>query len=332
MAEEDMPCAGPGCSGIGTKFCSHCKKEAYCSRDCQVKAWKSHKLVCQKVDSVDNAIRELFKQGKLYSAREQLRQLPTASAKLEAELAELVALGVHSEILGGALRLEDVGELGLGFVAARDLAAEEPLLFDTAFLTAPVNGAKAPHFLMAEKIAKRLAGGARRKSAKADVQADFFFNTVKAGLPLKHGMVRAAIEEASIEDDVRDQMLVCAIVEGCALYCTEEPEHMALYPVAARLNHSCAPNARIESDRSTLVVRANCPIAKGAEVFITYLPTALLEEPGEQRRARLEGGRGFECACEKCRPERDALTGAAEAASSVAVTTACPEPESIEVD
>merc|ERR1712129_53899 len=167
-------------------------------------------------------------------------------------------------------------------------------------------------------IAKRLAGGARRRSAKADGQAEFFFNHVKEGLPLKHGMFREAIADTTIEDEMKEQMLVCAIVEGCALYCTEEPDHMSLFPSAAFFNHSCVPNARIESNRSTLLVRASRSIPAGGEIFISYLPPVLLEEPGEQRRARLEDGRGFDCSCEKCRPELEALAAVQATAALVA--------------
>merc|ERR1712194_172273 len=280
-----------------------CGGEGYCSADCQRKAWPAHKLKCQKKDNAENDIRELLGERRLYSARERLRQLPKAIAKLEGELEELISFGIYSEIINGAMSQECVGEMGQGYVSARDLSPDEPLLFDTAFLTATGDGDKAPHFLMGEKMAKRLAGGARRKSAKADAQADFFFSRVKAELPLKGNMDRSAILDAAMEPEMQEQMLICSIVEGCALYCTEEPNHMSLFPAAVYFNHSCAPNARIESTRSTLIVRASREIRRGEEVFISYLPPVLLEVAGSKRRERLEGGRGFDCICTRCRDE-----------------------------
>merc|ERR1719343_376024 len=106
----------------------------------------------------------------------------------------------------------------------------------------------------------------------------------------------------SIKDDQREQMQVFSIAEGCALYCTEEP-FMGLFCAAAHFNHSCAPNATMESNRSTLLVRAASEIRAGEEVFLSYLPVELLERPGQDRRARLQGGRGFECRCQRCLDE-----------------------------
>lgn len=306
------PFGGFDCTGTGSKFCGRCGIEAYCSTDCQRKAWPTQRKAWptqkpsslrKKAVSPENPIRELLKEFKLYSAREQLNQLPKPNPKLQAELEELISMGMHSEVVNGAITLQSVGDLGQGYVATRDLKPEEPLLFDTAFLTAPVDKGKAPHFLMAEKLAKRHAGGARRRSAKADAQADFYFNYVKTDLPLKGSMERAAIEEAAMDSEMREQLLVCSICEGCSLYCTEEPMHMALFPAAAWFNHSCAPNARIESSRATLLVRASAPVSAGEEVFLSYLPPALLEESGERRRERLDGGRGFDCRCARCLAE-----------------------------
>jgi hypothetical protein len=43
-----MPvCARPGCFKTGTKMCSACLREPYCSGECQNIDWKSHKLICK---------------------------------------------------------------------------------------------------------------------------------------------------------------------------------------------------------------------------------------------------------------------------------------------
>jgi len=99
-------------------------------------------------------------------------------------------------------------------------------------------------------------------------------------------------------------MVVFSICEGCALFCTEEPQ-MAIFPKASFFNHSCAPNALMKSDRSSLLVTAARDLSAGEEVFISYLPLSLLERPKSDRRYRLQGGRGFECTCSRCLSESD---------------------------
>lgn len=47
-------CGAPGCqatqreSGGNLLMCSRCEERRYCSKDCQMKHWKSHKRVCVK--------------------------------------------------------------------------------------------------------------------------------------------------------------------------------------------------------------------------------------------------------------------------------------------
>jgi len=37
------------CSKEGRKVCARCKKESYCSRECQLAAWKTHKKICSQL-------------------------------------------------------------------------------------------------------------------------------------------------------------------------------------------------------------------------------------------------------------------------------------------
>ncbi|KAJ1326870.1 SET domain-containing protein-lysine N-methyltransferase [Microdochium nivale] len=72
----------------------------------------------------------------------------------------------------------------------------------------------------------------------------------------------------------------------------------AMFPLVARINHSCAPNAANVWDRASglRVIWASRDIAQGEEVLVSYAP--LLRDTGE-RRARL-AQYGFECDCEVC--------------------------------
>jgi len=45
----------------------------------------------------------------------------------------------------------------------------------------------------------------------------------------------------------------------------QDPSLLALFAAGARFNHSCAPNATLESSKSTLLVRAGCAIPMGSE-------------------------------------------------------------------
>jgi hypothetical protein len=41
------PCHVEGCTGVGSKMCSRCRKVGYCSADCQRKDWNTHKEECK---------------------------------------------------------------------------------------------------------------------------------------------------------------------------------------------------------------------------------------------------------------------------------------------
>jgi hypothetical protein len=49
-------CARPGCFQIGINRCSTCRREPYCSGDCQKKDWKVHKSACQTLKKLSNEL------------------------------------------------------------------------------------------------------------------------------------------------------------------------------------------------------------------------------------------------------------------------------------
>ncbi|CAK9077965.1 unnamed protein product [Durusdinium trenchii] len=295
--EDSFPCAAPGCESTGSKLCSRCGKAAYCSAECQRKDWKVHKLQCQKAETPENRISDHLAKGQLFSAQEALQQLEKPNARLAAELEEKLKLGILSEVIADRLSLQPA-RYGLGYVAAKDLSAGDPLLFDTAFCSAPMDGDQEFYCTIAEKSIRK-GHADRRASARVDAQADFYYDSLLK-LCTKDSHDRATLEGTEMEADTREQILVCSIAEANSLYCTEEPNFAALYAAGARFNHSCAPNASIESSRSRLLVRAATAIPKGMEVTISYLPPQLLSEAGPKRRERLAAGRGFQCRCDRC--------------------------------
>ncbi|KAJ7496000.1 hypothetical protein B0H11DRAFT_880205 [Mycena galericulata] len=77
--------------------------------------------------------------------------------------------------------------------------------------------------------------------------------------------------------------------------------HNAIFLETSRLNHSCSPNViqRFDTESFALTVRTICPIAKGEEIFLSYIDltsTATREE----RQSLLRNLCHFECLCNRC--------------------------------
>jgi hypothetical protein len=51
--EARTHCTTPGCDGIGAKKCAGCLQVYYCTRECQLAHWSTHKPVCRQ--SADKA-------------------------------------------------------------------------------------------------------------------------------------------------------------------------------------------------------------------------------------------------------------------------------------
>ena len=112
---------------------------------------------------------------------------------------------------------------------------------------------------------------------------------------------------------------------------------LGVFPAAAYLNHSCAPNASLhcvtaaglsgtsDEDGSlaipTLVCRALRPIVFGEEVCISYLGGATMYEATQRRRDLLQQNWGFQCHCVRCVADAkaDAKAASAPLAASAAV-------------
>jgi len=91
----------------------------------------------------------------------------------------------------------------------------------------------------------------------------------------------------------------------------DEPEGAAVFRVASRLNHSCAPNAHAAYNVRTkrMTVHALVPIHAGQEVLVSYLGDPDMRSI---RQSELLRDFGFRCRCHMC-----SLRGAALATSEV---------------
>lgn len=83
-----------------------------------------------------------------------------------------------------------------------------------------------------------------------------------------------------------------------------------IYRRISRANHSCHPNATIQTnddgDRERIVLCAIAPIAKGTEITLSYLaPPALIWAGTMTRQRILQRDKGFTCHCERCCSRED---------------------------
>jgi hypothetical protein len=46
--EARTHCTTPGCDGIGAKKCAGCLNVYYCTRECQLSHWSTHKAECRQ--------------------------------------------------------------------------------------------------------------------------------------------------------------------------------------------------------------------------------------------------------------------------------------------
>lgn len=94
-----------------------------------------------------------------------------------------------------------------------------------------------------------------------------------------------------------------------------------LYPLAARANHNCRPNAAHCVTRAGhLRFVALAPVRKGEEMAVSYLPDADLLRPGARRRKLLALSWDCQCNCSRCKDPDDARSLACPACGTGRVT------------
>eukprot|EP00927_Polykrikos_kofoidii_P054948 TRINITY_DN49277_c0_g1_i1.p1 TRINITY_DN49277_c0_g1~~TRINITY_DN49277_c0_g1_i1.p1 ORF type:complete len:523 (-),score=56.69 TRINITY_DN49277_c0_g1_i1:525-2093(-) len=90
----------------------------------------------------------------------------------------------------------------------------------------------------------------------------------------------------------------------------KEPAHegrLALYLVACKAAHSCAPNAcwYTRDAGGSRVMRSLVPISSGEEVFISYLGDEDMLLGKDERQAMLSQTKEFRCACLRCASDEE---------------------------
>jgi len=84
-------------------------------------------------------------------------------------------------------------------------------------------------------------------------------------------------------------------------YNHDETSGGRLYELLSRANHSCVPNLERTFVGETVVVTARRKVAKGGELFTSYLDQDA-DQSTEERRAMLKAKYNFVCECERCGP------------------------------
>ena len=174
-----------------------------------------------------------------------------------------------------AFRISEVPGKGLGCVAMRDIAAGERLLEEWPLL------AVTPVSPSVEAAFAKLSS-AERSQVMALAQDEHRFGTTKS--------VAGIFATNAIPSH--------AYAKG----------HLAIFPTAARFNHSCDPDAVFRYNHATgrLTVHACRPVAAGAELCVHYgFPAGCVQL--EARRQRLLEAFGFECTCSACSMKGTAL-------------------------
>ncbi|MCJ1413659.1 hypothetical protein MMC19_007781 [Ptychographa xylographoides] len=113
-------------------------------------------------------------------------------------------------------------------------------------------------------------------------------------------MARAAKEYSGSKDELGriEGMMGRVLINALTLVTpTFTPLGLSLSPTTSLLNHSCLPNTCITFSGPTLSLRALRPIAKDAELSISYID---ITNPAATRQADLLSRYFFTCACVCC--------------------------------
>lgn len=190
------------------------------------------------------------------------------------------------------LDVRDVPGKGLGMVAIKDIERgaqilQDPMVLDIHVMTDsiedPLTGERRPW--SPPEIEEHLRGRLGRRSAE---DQSLFWQLSDCHANGTEKTVAGVVRTNALPAQSR-QVPLCA----------------GVFPMAARLNHSCSPNAYVtfKEELGAVVVCAVSDIPAESEVCISYVPPCLLRE---QRRQELEDF-GFSCRCLACIADGDAL-------------------------
>ena len=177
-------------------------------------------------------------------------------------------------------------ETGLGVFALRDIPAGTCILTELPLL----------HFNTRKPSAKCILK--RFRALCASKQAIFTdLSVYTRTIPERYEIVNAAKKPTEFET------FILSIFHNNHLPISKPGTGVAVYPTAARLNHSCTPNATVSTTTESppsLVLYANRAINANEELTISYLPAIELFNSLPARHRLLTDRHNLDCLCPAC--------------------------------
>lgn len=116
--------------------------------------------------------------------------------------------------------------------------------------------------------------------------------------------------QLTTERNIRTDLVPILLKTHFNAHAVQCPEGACLFPTAAMLNHSCAPNVFYQCQAHTIRFVANTELEEGSELTASYLDAMTMLKPTRYRQGTLLLSKGFLCACDRCASKSNDCTRA----------------------
>lgn len=306
----------PVCSKNADNRCTACRKIFYCSRECQKKDWKTHKLECK---GMPYKIEKSEAMGRYLTASKDLK-----AGEILFEEAPLVVgpvtvtppVCLHCYVpVDGSFKCRKSGWPLCGPTCEKAVAKNPEIVvphqtegtFEIESYEEPsymYEGIAALRALMMQRTAptkykKILSLESHLELRRGKPEWQRCQNNVVDVLKKTLGiMVFEALYPQLDFSDEHIQRIVGIFDTNAIEIRLAQSEVMALYEMACMLEHSCSPNIRLTFDEKyNITVRAGRDISKGEHLSIMYTHSLW---GTSARRDHLFNAKKFWCVCKRC--------------------------------
>ncbi|EMD32730.1 hypothetical protein CERSUDRAFT_118469 [Gelatoporia subvermispora B] len=318
-------------------ICSVCKRASYCSKECQKKHWKVHKLLCQpkgsKPGERPNPSPHLPADSPYVVAEtdpnvhtgDEIRTEELRFCCLPASFADpskndpegitecILYVGLKEAIfaqlgfprplpcpISPAHRIKSIPGAGLGIVASRDIKFTELICAERPLLLAP--GA-----YMARNVPETGSMATRQQLAWQEYE-DLIQCALNRMLPKNRETFMSLLNSHSKlgTPPLVGRMRTNGFNAGKEMksIAPTMPEgdmgrYTAVGSTLSRLNHSCSPNGHVDFDPGTLSLQLTAmrDIAAGEQITISYCDVFLSQAERQKSLKRFD----FTCTCRSCK-------------------------------
>jgi len=269
--------------------CSRCKVAHYCSRECQVKAWKAgHKYTCklwQEKKLFDNDIMDvdLLVQVALKIHRTSEKEGQKSNKKDETTKAK----DQHKKSSSSKEEKEEVGSMAPDKI--KDIQESQETL-------SKVSWAEKEAAINREAFLSLMTHQDKIEFNEWKYLRDM----AQAVLLITPELKEKGVTESELIEHLLRFKCNNFVYHDTQLFGIAE----AAFPVGSLFNHSCRPNATLYYHEGRQIVRAMRDIARGEEVTITYTDVM---NARTTRQKLLKEKYKFECRCERCQEEGHGL-------------------------